>query len=162
MYRFAILLSSFLLLFAQGQGQAAAQEPAKSQTVVRAGAQAALRGPENRFTGAVRIDPLFPANDAAHFSGAYVTFEPGARSAWHTHPAGQHLVIVSGVGLTQEEGGPITEIRAGDVIWCPPDVRHWHGASPTAAMTHLALTGVKDGKNVVWMEKVTDHDYTGR
>ncbi|WP_165072152.1 cupin domain-containing protein [Desulfovibrio sp. ZJ200] len=158
MPRFVLFLSCFFLLFAAGSGQAAAT----GQTVTRAGAQAALQGPESFFTGAVRVQPLFPANDAVHFSGAYVTFEPGARTAWHTHPAGQHLVVVSGVGLTQAEGGPITEIRAGDVIWCPPQVRHWHGASPHAAMTHIALTGTRDGKNVVWMEKVTDQEYNGR
>ncbi|WP_165176801.1 cupin domain-containing protein [Desulfovibrio sp. ZJ369] len=162
MPRFVLFLSCFFLLLAAGSGQAAAQDAATGQTVTRAGAQAALQGPESFFTGAVRVQPLFPANDAAHFSGAYVTFEPGARTAWHTHPAGQHLVVVSGVGLTQAEGGPITEIRAGDVIWCPPQVRHWHGASPRTAMTHMALTGTRDGKNVVWMEKVTDQEYNGR
>ncbi len=162
MPRCVLFLSCFFLLFAAGSGQAAAQDAATGQTVTRAGAQAALQGPESFFTGAVRVQPLFPANDAAHFSGAYVTFEPGARTAWHTHPAGQHLVVVSGVGLTQAEGGPITEIRAGDVIWCPPQVRHWHGASPRTAMTHMALTGTRDGKNVVWMEKVTDQEYNGR
>lgn len=162
MRRFAILFVSFLLLFATSSGQAAAKDAAHAQTVTRAGAQAAFQGPESFFTGTVRVQPLFPANDAAHFSGAYVTFEPGARSAWHTHPAGQHLVVVSGVGRTQAEGGPISEIRAGDVIWCPPQIKHWHGALPDAAMTHMALTGTRDGKNVVWMEKVTDQQYDGR
>lgn len=162
MRRFPILLISSLLLFAASIGQAAAKDAANAQTVTRAGTQAALQGAESFFTGTVRVQPLFAANDAAHFSGAYVTFEPGARSAWHTHPAGQHLVVVSGVGLTQAEGGPITEIRAGDVIWCPPQVKHWHGASPGAAMTHMALTGTRDGQNVVWMEKVTDQQYNGR
>lgn len=162
MRHFIVLLLSLLLLCAADMVQAAAGEGRQAQTVTRAGAQAALRGPESFFTGAVRIEPLFPANDAAQFSGAYVTFEPGARSAWHTHPAGQYLVVVSGVGLTQAEGGPITEIRAGDVIWCPPQVKHWHGASPAAAMTHMALTGTRDGKNVLWLEKVTDQEYSGR
>jgi quercetin dioxygenase-like cupin family protein len=105
---------------------------------------------------------LFPANDSAHFSGATVTFEPGARSAWHIHPAGQHLLVTAGVGRTQEWGGPIVEIKPGDVIWCPPGVKHWHGASPTTAMTHISLTGTIDGKNVEWMEKVTDEQYNGK
>ena len=114
------------------------------------------------FTGNVRVDRLFPANDAAPFSGAYVTFEPGARSAWHTHPTGQHLIVTAGVGRTQAWGGPIEEIKAGDVIWCPPQVKHWHGASPTTAMTHIALTGTINGKNVEWMEQVTDEQYHGK
>jgi quercetin dioxygenase-like cupin family protein len=91
-----------------------------------------------------------------------VTFEPGSRSAWHTHPAGQRLVVKSGVGLTQEWGKPTQAIRPGDVVWCPPGVKHWHGASPTTAMTHLAVTGTEDGKNVTWMEKVTDEQYNAR
>ena len=121
-----------------------------------------LQGPAEFFTGHVRIDPLFPANDSAHFSGAYVTFEPGARSAWHMHPTGQHLIVTAGVGRTQAWGGPIEEIKAGDVIWCPPQVKHWHGASPTTAMTHIAITGTLNGKNVEWMEKVTDEQYHGK
>jgi len=130
-----------------------------SQTLYRAGSQASAKGPAEYFTGNVRIDPLFPANDSTPVSGAYVTFEPGARSAWHTHPAGQHLVVTAGVGWTQVWGGPVVEIHPGDVIWCPPGVKHWHGATPTASMTHLALTGTLDGKNVEWMEKVTDEQY---
>ncbi|MGX1802852.1 (R)-mandelonitrile lyase [Brevundimonas naejangsanensis] len=128
----------------------------------RAGTQASVSGPESNFTGRVRVDPLFAASHAVNASGAYVTFEPGARSAWHTHPAGQRLVVVSGVGLTQEEGKPIQEIHPGDVIVCPPGVKHWHGAAPTTAMTHLAVTGVVDGKSVDWMEKVTDDQYNAR
>ena len=108
---------------------------------------------------AVRVDPLFPANEAANVSGAYVTFEPGARSAWHEHPAGQTLVVTSGVGLTGTADGKVVEIRAGDVVRCSPNVRHWHGAAPHVAMTHMALTGVKDGKNAVWHEKVSDAEY---
>ena len=133
-----------------------------SQTISRAGSLASITGPAEFFTGHVRIDPLFPANDAAHFSGAYVTFEPGARSAWHTHPTGQHLIVTAGVGRTQAWGGPIEEIKAGDVIWCPPQVKHWHGASPTTAMTHIAITGAINGKNVEWMEKVTGEQYHGK
>jgi quercetin dioxygenase-like cupin family protein len=139
-----------------------AEAPKASQTISRVGSQASSKGPAEFFTGHVRIDPLFPANDAAPFSGAYVTFEPGARSAWHTHPTGQHLIVTAGVGRTQAWGGPVEEIKAGDVIWCPPQVKHWHGASPTIAMTHIAITGIINGKNVEWMEKVSDEQYHGK
>ena len=144
-----------------GQGMAD-DGKAKSQTISRAGSQPSMKGDEKYFTDNVRIDPLFPANDSAPFSGGQVTFEPGARSAWHIHPTGQHLLVTSGVGRTQEWGGPIEEIKAGDVIWCPPKIKHWHGASPTTAMTHIAITGTVDGKNVEWMEKVTDEQYNGK
>lgn len=133
-----------------------------SQAIFRAGTQASVEGPAEYFTGRVRIDPLFPVNDSAHFSGAYVTFEPGARSAWHIHPTGQHLLVTAGVGRTGEWGGHVDEIKAGDVIWCPPGVKHWHGASPTTAMTHIAITGTVNGKSVEWMEKVTDDQYNGK
>ncbi len=132
------------------------------QQISRVGTQASAAGPEQTFTGRVRVDPLFAATAELPASGAYVTFEPGARSAWHTHPTGQRLVVVSGVGLTQEEGQPVQQIHAGDVIVCPPNVKHWHGAAPTTAMTHLAVTGVVDGKSVEWMEKVTDAQYDAR
>lgn len=143
---------------------AGAAEPkaADGQRITRVGSQASAAGPAEYFTGRARIDPLWPAADDIHASGAMVTFEPGARSAWHTHPAGQRLMVVSGVGLTQEWGKPVQEIRPGDVVWCPPGVKHWHGASPTTAMTHLAVSGTKDGKNVEWMEKVSDAQYQGR
>jgi quercetin dioxygenase-like cupin family protein len=133
-----------------------------TQQIMRAGSQPSAAGPADYFTGRVRVDPVWPADRNINASGGSVTFEPGARSAWHTHPAGQHLVVVSGVGLTQEWGKPIQEIRPGDVIWCPPGVKHWHGAAPTTAMTHLAVTGMVDGKNVTWMEKVTDAQYNAR
>lgn len=131
------------------------------QTISRAGSQASIKGPAEYFTGTVRVDPLFPATDTAAFSGAYVTFEPGARSAWHIHPAGQRLLVTAGVGRTQEWGGPLEEIGAGDVIVCPPRIKHWHGASSTTAMTHIALTGTANGKNVEWLEKVSDEQYHG-
>jgi 4-carboxymuconolactone decarboxylase len=131
----------------------------KSQTIIRSGTQAPSKGSAEYFTGNVRIEPLFSENNTAHYSGAYVTFQPGARSAWHTHPSGQRLIVTEGVGLVQEWGGPIEEIQAGDVVWCPPGVKHWHGASPTSSMTHIALTGVQDGQGVNWMEKVTDEQY---
>jgi quercetin dioxygenase-like cupin family protein len=142
-----------------GAGAPRAGQNKKSQTISRANSQPSVKGPAEYFTGNARIDPLFSANDSAHFTGGYVTFEPGARSAWHTHPAGQHLIVTAGIGWTQEWGGPVVEIRAGDVVWCPPGVKHWHGASPSTAMTHIALTGTIKGKNVDWMEKVTDEQY---
>ena len=129
------------------------------QQITRAGAQASVPGPADFFTGRARIDPVWPADKNINASGGLVTFEPGARSAWHTHPAGQRLVVVSGVGLTQEWGKPIQEIRPGDVVWCPPGVKHWHGAGPATAMTHLAISGTLDGSAVTWMEKVSDEQY---
>jgi 4-carboxymuconolactone decarboxylase len=129
------------------------------QTIFRAGSQPPSKGPAEYFTGNVTVTPLFPANASAPYSGAYVTFEAGARSAWHTHPAGQRLVVTAGVGRTAEWGGRVQEFKVGDVIWCPPGVKHWHGASPTTAMTHIALTGDVNGKAVEWMEKVTDAQY---
>jgi quercetin dioxygenase-like cupin family protein len=128
--------------------------------IKRNGTQASSAGPNDWFTGAVRIDPAFAAT-AAPVTGAFVTFEPGARTAWHRHPNGQTLMVTSGVGLIQCEGGPIKRIRAGDVIVCPTNEKHWHGATPTTAMTHIALTGTRDGKMVEWMEKVTDAEYGG-
>ena len=144
-------------------GRALAADAHKpSQTISRAGSQPSVKGSADYFTGNVRVDPLFPATDSAPFSGAYVTFEPGARSAWHIHPTGQRLLVTAGVGRTQEWGGPIEEIKAGDVIWCPPKIKHWHGASPATAMTHIAITGTANGKNVEWLEKVTDEHYNGK
>ncbi|MEL0167354.1 MAG: cupin domain-containing protein [Pseudomonadaceae bacterium] len=136
-----------------------ADEPAAAQQLTRAGEQASIAGPEQFFTGQARIDPLWAADADLNTSGALVTFEPGARSAWHTHPAGQRLVVTSGVGLTQEWGKPVQVIRPGDVVNCPPGVKHWHGAAPTTAMTHIAVTATKDGNNVNWMEKVSDEQY---
>ena len=130
-----------------------------SQIITRAGSQPSVKGPAENFTGNVRVDPLFAAKDSAPVSGGRVTFEPGARSAWHMHPAGQHLIVTDGIGWIQEWGGPVADIRAGDVIWCPPGVKHWHGASPATSMTHIAITGTVNGKNVEWLEKVTDDQY---
>lgn len=142
-----------------GAASESTSESRTSQQISRAGSQASVAGPADYFTGRVRVDPLFPATDEINASGAYVSFEPGARSAWHTHPAGQRLVVVSGVGLTQEWGKPVQQIRPGDVIVCPPGVKHWHGAAPTSAMTHLAVTGTVEGKNVEWLEKVSEEQY---
>jgi quercetin dioxygenase-like cupin family protein len=127
--------------------------------IKRSGWQPSRPGPEDWFTGRVRIDPLFQAPGPARAAGAQVTSEPGARTAWHTHPLGQTLVIVSGLGRVQREGGPIEEVRPGDVVWFPPGLKHWHGASPATAMSHLATKEALDGKSADWMEKVTDEQY---
>ena len=149
--------------FADAAGADDASESRRTeQQISRAGTQVAVAGPADYFTGRVRVDPLFPATDEIHASGAYVSFEPGARSAWHTHPAGQRLVVTSGVGRVQEWGKPMQEIHPGDVIVCPPGVKHWHGAAPASAMTHLAVTGSVDGKSVQWLEKVSDEQYNAQ
>jgi quercetin dioxygenase-like cupin family protein len=127
--------------------------------IKRAGSQPSSRGPAEYFTGSVRIDPLYAAAEPARVSCAYVTFEPGARSAWHTHPLGQTLIVTAGCGWTQCEGENIVEIRAGDVIWCPPGHKHWHGATSITAMTHIAVQESLNGKSVEWLEKVTDEEY---
>ena len=127
--------------------------------ITRVGTQPSRNGPADWFSGAVRIDPLFDRADPARVSGALVTFEPGARTAWHTHPLGQVLVVTAGCGRAQREGGPVEEIRPGDVVWFPPNEKHWHGASPSTAMTHIAIQEQLDGKAVDWMQKVTDEQY---
>ena len=127
--------------------------------IIRNGSQPSVTGPAEYFTGKVRIDAPFKGIGGANVSGAIVTFEPGARSAWHTHPCGQTLIVTAGKGWTRCEGGPIVEINAGDIICCPANHRHWHGATPTTAMTHIAVQEAKDGKVVEWMEKVTDEEY---
>ena len=130
--------------------------------IKRAGSQPSGRGPAEWFTGAVRIDPLFQAIDPARTAAAAVTFEPGARTAWHTHPLGQTLIVTAGAGLAQRWGGPIEEIRPGDVVWFPPGEKHWHGASATTAMTHVAIQEQLDGKAVDWMEQVSDEQYQAK
>jgi quercetin dioxygenase-like cupin family protein len=127
--------------------------------IKRNGSQASAAGPADWFTGTVRIDPLFQAADPARVACASVTFEPGARTAWHTHPLGQTLIVTSGLGWAQCEGEAVAEIRPGDVVWFPPGQKHWHGASPTTAMTHIAIQEAADGKVVEWMEHVTDEQY---
>lgn len=150
-----------------GLAQAQHQSPqpaatAPAQGIIKSGTVASVAGPAEKFTGRVRVDPLTAVNDTVNASTAYVTFEPGARSAWHTHPAGQYLVVTAGAGLTQEWGKPVQELRAGDVVWCPPGVKHWHGAAPTTALTHIAVTGTQAGNGVQWQEKVTDEQYQSR
>ena len=127
--------------------------------IKRCGSQPSRMGPAEHFTGTVRIDPLFETHDPARAFGASVTFEPGARTAWHTHPLGQTLIVTAGCGLVQRRGGPIEEIRPGDVVWIPPGVQHWHGAAATTAMAHIAIAEQLDGKTADWMEKVSDEQY---
>jgi quercetin dioxygenase-like cupin family protein len=127
--------------------------------IKRSGSQPSGKGPAEYFTGTVRVDPLFEAPAPARVFGASVTFEPGARTAWHTHPLGQTLIVTAGVGRVRLWGAPVQEIRPGDVVWIAPGEKHWHGAAPTTAMTHIAIHEVEDGKAVDWLEKVTDEQY---
>jgi quercetin dioxygenase-like cupin family protein len=131
----------------------------RKMDIKRVGSQQSAKGPADWFTGRVRLDPLFQAPDPARVVCASVTFEPGARTAWHTHPLGQTLIVTSGLGWAQQWGGLIEEIRPGDVIWFAPGEKHWHGATPTTAMTHMAIQEALDGKTVEWMEKVSDEQY---
>jgi quercetin dioxygenase-like cupin family protein len=127
--------------------------------IKRNGSQPSAKGPADWFTGTVRIDSPFQGSDAVRVSGAIVTFEPGARTAWHTHPLGQTLIVTTGCGRAQREGGPVEEIRPGDIVWFPPGEKHWHGGTATTAMTHIAVQEKLDGKVVEWMEKVSDEQY---
>ena len=127
----------------------------------RNGSQPSTRGPADYFTGAVRIDPLFQAPAPARAAGVQVTFEPGARTAWHTHPHGQHLIVTAGLGRAQRWGGPVEEICPGDVVWFPPGEKHWHGASPSTALTHIAIQEQLDGKTAEWLEQVSEEQYQG-
>jgi quercetin dioxygenase-like cupin family protein len=129
--------------------------------ITRSGAQPSSKGPADWFTGSVRIDPLFSPPEPARVAGALVTFEPGARTAWHTHPLGQTLIVMTGLGLVQREDGPIEQIRPGDVVWFAPGEKHWHGASPTTAMSHIAIQEKLNGSPVDWMEQVSDEQYGG-
>jgi quercetin dioxygenase-like cupin family protein len=129
--------------------------------IKRSGSQPSGKGPAEYFTGIVRVDPLFNPPTPARAFGASVTFEPGARTAWHTHPLGQTLIVTAGCGRAQRWGGPIEEIRPGDVVWIPPGEKHWHGATPTTAMTHIAIQEQLDGKAADWMEQASDEQYTG-
>ncbi|WP_418216130.1 cupin domain-containing protein [Bilophila wadsworthia] len=154
------LLTSLLALGAL-PGEAKAAEPVKTQSVVvlPGGFQPSLKGPENMFTGTARIDRLIQPSGEPFISGGYITLEPGARTFWHTHPTEQYLFITFGKGRIGEWNGSVREVRAGDMVYCPRGVKHWHGAAPDAAMTHLAITGMVDGKNHDWMEEVTDEQY---
>ena len=127
--------------------------------IKRSGSQPSAKGPADYFTGTVRIDAPFAGEDPARVGGATVTFEPGARTAWHTHPLGQTLLVTSGLGWVQRDGGPVEEIRPGDIVWFAPGEKHWHGATPTTAMTHIAIAEKLNGSPVNWLEKVTDEQY---
>jgi quercetin dioxygenase-like cupin family protein len=128
--------------------------------IKRSGSQPSNKGPEAYFTGTVRVDA--PFSGSGNLSGATVTFEPGARTAWHTHPLGQTLLVAAGFGRVQREGGPVEEIRPGDIVWFEPGEKHWHGAAPDCAMTHIAICEMQNGKGVTWMDKVTDEQYGGQ
>jgi quercetin dioxygenase-like cupin family protein len=141
---------------------AAAPAHAESTQISPNGSRPSAKGAPQYFTGAVIVDPLYAANASTSSTGGLVTFEPGARSAWHTHPAGQILIVTSGTGWVQEEGGQKREIKPGDVIWTPPSVKHWHGATAINSMSHIAITNMVDGRNVEWMEQVTAEQYRVR
>lgn len=133
-----------------------------SQEVYRSQDQGSFKGAENLFTGQVQVDMLFPENEVAHYSAAYVTFDAGARTAWHSHPAGQHIIVTDGTALTGTRDGKVIRFDKNESVWCPPDLDHWHGATPDAPMTHLVVTASKEGKNVIWKEKVTDEEYLAK
>ena len=157
--RHTLAAGSALMALAAGPVFAQPLERNIAMQIRRAGSQPSVKGPAEYFTGTVRVDPMFPAAAPSRVSGGHVTFEPGARSNWHTHPLGQTLVITSGFGWVQREGGPIEEVRPGDIIWFPPGLKHWHGATPATALTHIAIQEALDGKNVDWLEKVSDEQY---
>jgi 4-carboxymuconolactone decarboxylase len=142
-----------------GTPSAASSGDTQTVKITLSGSRPSSKAPAEHFTGSVRVDRLFQANDPSRASGAYVTFEPGARTAWHTHPLGQTLIVTAGSGRVQGWGGPIEDIRPGDVVWIPPGQKHWHGAAPATAMTHIAITEQLDGKSVDWLEKVSDAEY---
>ncbi|HEX9094080.1 MAG TPA: carboxymuconolactone decarboxylase family protein [Coriobacteriia bacterium] len=161
----AVLVSLLVLagapLHGQQAGGSAMTTPSEEKAIVvtRSGAQASRQGPPENFTGSVRVDQQFQASAPGRALGARVTFEPGARTAWHTHPLGQTLIVTSGVGRVQRWGDPVDEIRPGDLVWIPAGQKHWHGASPTTAMSHIAIVEQLEGKSVDWMEKVADEQY---
>ena len=158
-----LITTSFVLMFflclANAQTEQRGGKQMQSITIARSGSQPSTEGQAEYFTGSVRIDPLFPVTEPARAAAARVTFEPGARTAWHTHPLGQKLIVTAGTGWVQQQGGPVEEIREGDVVLIPPDVKHWHGATATTPMTHIAIQEQLDGKVVEWIEKVSDGQY---
>ncbi len=156
--KFTGIAATTFVIPALGHGQINT-EPQSTMKITRNGSQPSITLPAENFTGTVRLDSPFRADAPARIGGGIVTFEPGARTNWHTHPLGQTLIVTSGLGLAQCWGGPIEEIRPGDVVWFPPGVKHWHGASPTTAMTHIAIAEQLDGKTSDWLEKVSDEQY---
>jgi quercetin dioxygenase-like cupin family protein len=155
--RSALKLAAAMAVAAIGLSAAASAE--QHMEITRVGSRPSTQGPSDWFTGTVRIDPLFDRAEPSRVAGASVTFEPGARTAWHTHPLGQTLIVTSGCGWAQREGGPVEEIRPGDVVWFAPGEKHWHGATATTAMTHIAIQEKLNGSPVTWLEKVTDGQY---
>lgn len=155
------IVAGFALASVLIPAAAIASGPAPDQTmlVVRNGEQPSINGPATSFVGSARIDPLFPARAPSRVSAGYVNFQPGARSMWHTHPLGQTLVVTTGTGWVQQAGGKKQLIKPGDVIWTPPGVKHWHGATATTGMTHMAIQEALDGKNVEWLEPVSEAQY---
>ncbi|HLN27932.1 MAG TPA: cupin domain-containing protein, partial [Gemmataceae bacterium] len=153
----AAIVISFCMLASGAHGQTSKDQGAIR--IMRCGSQPSRQGPAENFTGSVRVDPLFQASAPARASGSVVTFEPGARTAWHTHPLGQILIVTAGMGRVQRWGDPVEEIRQGDVVWIPPGQKHWHGAAPNSSMAHIAIVEQLDGKAVDWMEKVSDVQY---
>lgn len=156
--RISAAVAGALLVAASGLQCQTSNDPGAIQ-IVRSGSQPSRQGPSEHFTGAVRVDSLFSAKAPGHVGGALVTFEPGARTAWHTHPLGQILIVTSGTGLVQRWGDQVQEIHQGDVVWIPPGQKHWHGAAPNSSMAHIAIVEQLDGKSVQWMEKVSDAQY---
>jgi quercetin dioxygenase-like cupin family protein len=159
MRRIATTIMAVLTLLASGAAQSAPAQNPQAINIARSESLTSNKGAGQFFTGSVQVQQLFPDRDPARTSGGKVTFAPGARSAWHTHPLGQILIVTDGTGWIQQWGGPVEEIRKGDVIWIPPGVKHWHGATATTAMTHIAIQEQFNGKVVEWMEKVTDEQY---
>jgi quercetin dioxygenase-like cupin family protein len=156
-----MLRVAMLLIALAPIGAAVAQEGSKAMKIIRNGTQPSVEGPAEWFTGDARIDSQFKGSDPSRVTGAIVTFEPGARTAWHTHPLGQTLIVTAGAGWAQSEGESRVEIHSGDVVWFPPGEKHWHGATATTGMTHIAVQEALDGNNVEWMEKVSDAQYGG-
>jgi quercetin dioxygenase-like cupin family protein len=152
-------LLSFLILSAANAQPNHGDKKMQNITITRSGSQPSSQGQAEYFTGSVRVDPLFSVEQPSRMAGARVTFEPGARTAWHTHPLGQTLIVTTGTGWVQQQGGPVEEFREGDVVRIPPGVKHWHGATPTTRMTHIAVQEQLDGKVVDWMEHVSDEQY---
>jgi quercetin dioxygenase-like cupin family protein len=162
-----LLAATIISLFVPVSAFAQTNQPGTASgsgaiAIMRSGSQPSAKGSVEYFTGAVRIDSPFRGRDPARVGGGIVTFEPGARTTWHTHPLGQTLIVTAGAGWVQQWGGSIQEMKQGDVVWIPPGVKHWHGASPTTGMTHIAIAEALEGKTVDWMEKVTDEQYNGK
>lgn len=154
-----VIAALVLVAFAGPAAADDVKDRSLNMEITRKADMTTVEGPSEYFTGKATITGQFKRDDPSRLTGGIVHFEPGARTAWHSHPLGQTLIVTEGIGWTQVEGGPILEFHAGDVLWCPPDHKHWHGATPHDAMTHIAIQEAKDGKNVTWMEKVTDEQY---